>query len=293
MNDAHSRFIKSHDGLKLHVREYGAPRPGQLPLVCLPGITRTAEDFEPLADALAQQRHILAVDYRGRGLSDYDANSANYSLPVELTDLITVLAACAATPATFLGTSRGGMLIMLLASLQPQVIAGAILNDIGPVIDPAGLKRIKTYVGKLPPPKSLAEGAATLRRFNPDFPALTDADWLAFAKRTWRQRNGTLELVYDPRLMDGLAAFDPDQPLPDMWPQFDAMPHTPLMVVRGANSDILSPATVAAMRARRSDLVSIEVPNQGHAPLLSEADMISRISDFLAQCDKIASSPSG
>ncbi|MES1156059.1 MAG: alpha/beta hydrolase [Pseudorhodoplanes sp.] len=275
-----SRFITARDGLKLHVREFGSGN-GQLPLVCLPGLTRTTEDFEPLAAALGMQRRVLALDYRGRGRSGYDANPANYTLPVELGDLLTVLETCAAAPAAFLGTSRGGLLIMLLASVQPQSIATAIFNDIGPVIERAGLIRIKSYVGRMPAPRSLEQGAALLRQFNPDFPGLSTEQWLAFARRTWRDHDGVLTPTYDPRLAETIPALEADQPIPDMWTAFDALPDIPLMVIRGANSDILSAETVEAMRARRPRLKAIEIADQGHAPLLDDTATIGDIARFL------------
>src|SRR5690242_12472909 len=286
-----SIFVTASDGLKLHVREYGDGRRRGLPVVCLPGLSRTTEDFDALASALAADgaRRVLALDYRGRGLSDHDPNAENYSLPVELADLIAVLAARAVNSAVFVGTSRGGLLTMLLAVAKPNVIAGVVLNDIGPVIETKGLMRIKSYVGKLPQPRTIEEGAEILRRlFDTQFPKLTEEEWLAFSRRTWRVEGGQLVPIYDVKLANRLAEFDPERPLPAMWDQFDALAHVPVMVVRGANSDILSTETVAAMRARRSDLEYVEVPDQGHAPLLADATTISRIAAFVVRCEKKA-----
>src|SRR5262245_42319573 len=199
---------------------------------------------------------------------------------------MTVLTGLEAMPAVLVGSSRGGLLIMLLAALRPTAIAGAILNDIGPVIETKGLMRIKGYVGKLPTPRSFAEGAEILRGASADqFPKLTQADWLAAARRTWREQGGALVLTYDPKLADAFAAFTPDVAPPPIWDQFDALADTPLMVVRGANSDILSSETVTAMRARRRRMESLEVPEQGHTPLLAEPDVIARIAAFTATCN--------
>jgi pimeloyl-ACP methyl ester carboxylesterase len=285
-------YVTARDGLRLHVREYGERTAPGLPVVCLPGLARTTADFDPLAAALAgdpeRPRRVLALDYRGRGLSDHDRDPGNYSIPVELDDVISVLAARAVGSAVFVGTSRGGLLAMALAAVRPAVMAGAVLNDIGPVIEAQGLMRIKSYVGKMPQPRSFEEGADVLRRlFGAQFTRLTDADWLASARRTWRQSDGRLVVTYDPRLARALASFDPAHPLPPLWPQFDALGGIPLMVIRGGNSDILSAATVAAMRARRRDTTVVEIPDQGHAPLLAEADTIARIASFVSRCERV------
>jgi pimeloyl-ACP methyl ester carboxylesterase len=226
------------------------------------------------------------MDYRGRGKSDYDADSGNYALPVELADLRAVLAALECAPAVFIGTSRGGLLAMLLAAAQPTAIAGAILNDIGPVIEPKGLIHIKGYVGKLPQPRDFAEAADILKRlFDAQFPKLTDADWREAAKLTWNDRNGTLTLNYDPKLSRTLEAIDFDRPIPALWAQFDALVPMPLMIIRGERTDLLSKATVAEMRARRSKTDFVEVPDQGHPPALRGPDLVRRIAAFCRSCD--------
>jgi pimeloyl-ACP methyl ester carboxylesterase len=285
-----SVFVTAQDGLKLHVRSHGSRISAALPIVCLPGLARTTADFEPLASALASHpkapRRVIALDSRGRGRSEYDHNPENYSLPVELGDLIAVLTALGIARAVFLGTSRGGILTMLLAAAGPTAIAGCVLNDIGPVIEPKGLMRIKSYVGKLPQPASFGDAAGMLRGlFGSQFPKLGDDDWLAFAHRTFKQADGRLVPDYDTRLATILASADLEQPLPQMWKEFDALARVPVMVIRGANSDILSAATVDAMRAHHPALDVLEVPDQGHAPLLTEADVIARIAAFAAGCE--------
>jgi pimeloyl-ACP methyl ester carboxylesterase len=281
-------FVSAQDGLGLHVLEFGSRASRLTPVMCLPGFSRTAEDFRTLAEALAREdRRVLALDSRGRGRSQSDADPNNYSLAVELADLMAVLAALEAMPAILIGSSRGGLLAMLLATQRPTMLAGAILNDIGPVIETKGLLRIKGYLGKLPTPRSFAEGAEILRKLSEDqFPKLTEADWLTAARRNWRQDGNGLALTYDVRLAEAFAAFSPDAAPPPVWEQFDALAHVPLMVVRGANSDILSTQTVAAMRERRGSIESLEVPDQGHTPLLAEPDVIARIAAFVASCDR-------
>jgi pimeloyl-ACP methyl ester carboxylesterase len=207
---------------------------------------------------------------------------------VELSDVGAVLVALGAAPAIIIGTSRGGLIAMALAAQRPGALAGVVLNDIGPVIEARGLKRIKSYVGKLPEPRTFEEGADILRRIAGDqFPNLTAADWVQAAKRGWREENGRLIPTYDPALAHNLAALSPDQPIPAMWPQFEALRHVPVMVIRGANSDILSSETVDAMRARHPAMEVLVVPDQGHAPLLVEPDVIARIRHFAEKCDAV------
>jgi pimeloyl-ACP methyl ester carboxylesterase len=288
--ECESRFVTAPDGLNLHLQIYGPRLAPRLPVLCLPGLSRTTQDFDALAHALAADavapRLVLALDSRGRGLSDYDPNPANYSIPVELADVIAVLTATEAAPAIVVGTSRGGLLATALAAELPGALAGVVLNDIGPVIEPQGLMRIKSYVGKLPEPRSFEEGAEILRRLaDAQFPKLDAADWLALARRGWREQTGRLVPTYDAALMKGIADVSPDQPIPTMWPQFDAMRHLPLLTIRGANSDILSAATLEAMATRHPGMEVLEVPDQGHAPLLHDAVSIGRIAAFAATCD--------
>ena len=293
--DYRSVFVSAPDGLRLHARDYGPRVFSALPVVCLPGLARTAGDFHGLALALAADpaapRRVIALDYRGRGESARDPNPANYSLPVELADLRAVLTALNISPAIFIGTSRGGILTMLLAAAQPTAIAGAILNDIGPVIEPQGLLRIKGYVGKLPQPRTIDEGALILKRlFVVQFPNLSEAQWREAAQLTWIARGEALTLSYDPQLSRTLETFELDQAIPPLWAQFDALAAMPLMVIRGALSDLLSAATVAAMQARRQTIEIIEVADQGHPPLLGSPEMIQRIADFCRKCDEAAQS---
>ena len=283
-----SIFITAQDGLRLHVREYGSRTAAALPVVCLPGLTRTVADFAMLAPALADgppERRVFAIDSRGRGQSEYDRNPDNYSVAVELGDVVTVLTALGIGEAVFVGSSRGGILTMLLAVAHPTAIAGAVLHDIGPVIEPKGVARIKSYVGKLPQPRSFAEGAEILRRLSDaQFPKLTAEQWLASAQRTWKTDGGALVPTYDVRLARTLAEVDIERPLPSMWNEFDALKRVPVLVIRGANSDILSAATVAAMQARHPGMDVIEVVDQGHVPLF-EGDLVSAIAAFVAKCD--------
>jgi pimeloyl-ACP methyl ester carboxylesterase len=286
-----SIFVSAPDGLRLHIREYGRPSLA-LAVVCLPGLARTTADFDVLAPALAfgqSPRRVIAIDSRGRGQSQYDSNPQNYNVAIELADMVTVLRALDIGQAIFIGSSRGGILTMLLTAEHATVIAGAVLHDIGPAIEPRGVARIKGYVGKLPRPGNLAEGAEILRHlFHAQFPKLTAEQWLAAAQRTWKSKNGALVPTYDIRLAQTLAEVDLDHPLPPLWNEFDALARVPVLVIRGANSDILSATTVSAMRTHHPDLESIEVPDQGHVPLLEGAVLLQRIAAFIDECERAA-----
>jgi len=287
--DGRSIFVTAQDGLRLHVQEYGSRTAPGVPVVCLPGLTRTVSDFAALAPALANDtalpRRVIAVESRGRGQSDYDSNPENYNLAVELADVATILTALGVRPAIFIGSSRGGLLTMLMGVAHPTAIAGAVLHDIGPVIELKGLVRLKSYVGKLPPPRDFADGAEILRRlFAAQFPKVTAQEWLAAAHRTWQLKDNELKPTYDVRLAQTLADIDIERPLPPLWNEFDSLARVPMLVIRGANSDILSAATVEAMAARHPGMQTVEVPDQGHVPAL-EGDLISTVAQFVAACD--------
>jgi len=289
-------FCVSADGLKLRARETipanRPPHADTLPVLCLPGLTRTTADFDALAQALASDtqapRRVVAIDYRGRGLSDHDANVANYAVPVEMGDVLAVAAHLDIGRAIVVGTSRGGLIAMTMAATGSPLLAGVVLNDIGPVLEMAGLQRIKGYVGERPRPSSWADAARGIREmFSRDFPSLGDNDWLAWAQRSWREHDGHFTQTYDPALAQTLAGLDPQTPLPALWEAFDTLQPHPLMLVHGALSDLLSHDTVHAVAARRPDLELVTVADQGHAPLLADWPSLSRIAAFCTRCDRV------
>ncbi|RDJ23225.1 alpha/beta hydrolase [Bosea caraganae] len=288
-----SLFITARDGLKLHARDYGPLAATALPVICLPGFARTAADFHELALALAQDearsRRVLALDYRGRGRSGYDKTWANYDIRVELDDVMQLLTAAGIEQAIFIGTSRGGLLTMALAAARPTLIKGAVLNDVGPVIDARGLLRIRGYVGKLPVPRSFTEGAEILKRLSDQqFPLFGDAEWEMMARRTWTERNGKLVPDYDPNLMKVLEELDLEAPLPVLWTYFDGLNAVPLLAIRGANSDLLAQKTLLEMAERHPDCETFVAPGQGHAPLLGTKDMVRRIGKLIGRAEKRA-----
>jgi pimeloyl-ACP methyl ester carboxylesterase len=289
-----SRFCSAPDGLKLHVREYGSTLDPGVPVVCLAGLTRNSADFGRLASALAAglkgaKRRVLALDYRGRGLSAYDQNWKNYSLEIENADVLSVLAAMEIEVAIFIGTSRGGLHTMLLSATRPGVIRGAVLNDIGPVLEPRGMARIRGYVGMLPEPRSVAEAVDLLKEtMSERFNGLSEADWEAYARITFTDAVGRICQRYDRNLMKALESLDLEQPLPTLWPLFDGLRDVPLLIIRGANSDLLSAGTLREMAGRHPGAEVHTVEGQGHAPLLLDEGTINRICAFVAATDSAA-----
>lgn len=282
-------FIHAQDGLRLHARDHGPTNGARLPLICLPGLSRNAIDFEEIAEALSNGPHarrVVSIDYRGRGLSDWDPDPANYDIRVENGDILALLTALDIGHAVFLGTSRGGLHILAMSAIRPGLLAGAILNDIGPVIEMSGLTRIKSYVGRLAPPQTMAEGAAIMEKIaNGGFPVFTQHDWMRLAEKTFVEKNGRLAANYDPQLLQALAIYSAESPPPALWHLFDGLGAIPTLVIRGENSDILAAATLDAMRQRRADLETLVIPGQAHSPPLWEAEYIQRIADFAARCD--------
>jgi pimeloyl-ACP methyl ester carboxylesterase len=279
-----SRFLSAADGLRLHYVDYApAGQGGATPVVCLPGLTRSAEDFQTLAEALAARgRRVLALDYRGRGLSDRDPDWRRYSLDVEEADILATLAAAGVERAVVIGTSRGGIHVMRFASRRPEILRAAVVNDIGPVVDAGGLRRIKSYVGRLPTVGSLPIALAALKLVaGPQFTALGQEEWEIFARATFVEVNGRLELRYDPELAHVLDEIGPESGPLLFTEEWKAMASIPALVIRGSNSDLLSKETFDAMAEDHPLLERLTVEGQGHAPLLLDAPTIGVIADFI------------
>ena len=285
-------FCQSADGLKLHAKVIGPNDSTALPVLCLPGLTRTTDDFDDIARAIATSpstpRKVVAIDYRGRGLSDYDPDPAKYAVPVELGDVLAIAASLGISRAILLGTSRGGLISMAMAAAQPKLLAGVILNDIGPALEIDGLMKIKGYIANPPPRKTWDEAAHGLKElFGTVFPSLTDDEWTAWARRAFREKaGGGLERTYDLKISHTLDGLDPSNPLPQVWELFDAMAGVPLMLIHGALSDLLSVQGVKDMVTRRPDIDLVTVADQGHAPLLADKPTMDRIVAFCERCDK-------
>lgn len=270
-----TRFT-AEDGARLAYRDEGQG----LPLLCLPGLTRTMADFDYLAPHLPPLR-LIRMDYRGRGASDW-TGAATYTVLQEARDALALLDHLGIPRVALLGTSRGGLIGMLLGATARDRLIGLCLNDVGPEIDRTGLSRISDYVGRNPAGRSHQDYADRLSR-SPGFDGVPMSRWLEEARRQSIETPEGLRIPYDPALREAfLAAFD--GPPVDLWPMFDAQAGLPLALIRGANSDLLTPETVAKMRVRRPDMAYAEVPGRAHIPFLDEPQSLDLIQRFLKAC---------
>ena len=281
-NEPKDYFYSSADALKLYCRIYPARQPGGTPVLCLPGLTRNSRDFVALAGHLRSRHEVLTADLRGRGLSDRDRDPSHYQLPNYVQDVWSLLDSRRLDRVVVIGTSLGGLIGMVMAAMKPASIAGLVLNDIGPELDPAGLRRIAGYAGKLPPISSWDEAAAQTKSvYGLALSDLTDAEWLDYARCAYRENaNGVPVPDVDPKISQAIK--DGPAAAPDMWPLYAQITGVPMLVIRGASSDILAAATVARMLREKPDLMHIEVANRGHTPLLNEPQCVTAIDSFLA-----------
>jgi pimeloyl-ACP methyl ester carboxylesterase len=274
-------WFDSHDGLRLFSRVYPGPAASAPIVLCLHGLMRNGRDFEELAGHLAPRCRVIVPDVRGRGLSARDPNPGNYQIPVYLGDLLLLLTGLGAERVSIVGTSMGGLMAMILASMQPQRIAGMVLNDIGPQVEPEGLERIRGYAGKSTPIHSWPEAVAHVRGiYEPAWPGLSDARWEEIARQSYRaDAQGVPQADADPLIAEPLR--DTSKAAPDLWPLWGALAKVPMLAIRGAHSDILSAATLTRMQREKPDLRVLTVANRGHAPLLDEPECVAAIDQFL------------
>jgi pimeloyl-ACP methyl ester carboxylesterase len=249
------------------------------PVICLHGLTRNHKDFRDLIEPLQRMgRRVIALDVRGRGRSDRDPNPSNYNPLIYVQDVMGIMAHLQIPRGVFIGTSMGGLMTMILGSFAPQMIAGAVLNDIGPEVELAGIRRIQSYVGvPTPKVKTWEEAGMMLSMVGAStYPGRDAAFWVDFAQRNGIESDDGIIFDYDPAISK-FAGTPDDGPLPTMWDQFAAFKSIPTAVVRGALSDLLSADIVARMKLAKPDLVTAEVPNVGHAPMLNEPEAWSAI----------------
>ncbi|MBT4491479.1 MAG: alpha/beta hydrolase [Rhodospirillaceae bacterium] len=280
MDYSEHRF-RAQDGLELYYRDYGDRLAATVPVLCLAGLTRNTADFHDLALHLCGERRVISMDLRGRGRSAYDPNPDNYAPPTYMSDIGHLLTVTGCHKVIVIGTSLGGLLAMALGAVRATALAGVVINDIGPEIDPKGVARISGYAGKSPEAMTLEQaGEHTRQLFGPAFPDYDQAQWQAEAQRGLRLRDdGLLVQDYDPAIARN-AADQGDNPM-GFWPYFNSLAHIPTLAIRGELSDILSTETFAAMAAAKPDLLQIICPNRGHAPDLSEPECLTAIDSFL------------
>lgn len=279
----------SAEGLELYCRLYDGPAqrgrstPQSLTVLCLPGLTRNSRDFEALAPHLATRYRVICPDLRGRGFSARDPQWRNYHPGTYLADVQRMLQAFELERVAIVGTSLGGLLGMLLGATAPERVAGLVLNDIGPEVDPKGIARIKSYTGTLPPVRTWDDAVEQLRAvYGSAWPDLADETWSVLVRRSYRaDAAGAPLLDCDPRIGDALRAAPASAG--DLWPVFARLHSIPMLVVHGALSDILSVGTIERMQREKPDLERVTVGNRGHVPLLDEPEVLTAIDSFLSR----------
>lgn len=282
-------FLRAQDGIKLHARVYGEEH-HTTPVVCLPGLTRNGKDFQDIATYLSQKaqigRKVVCVDYRGRGLSEADSDWRNYTIQQEASDLLTTLARLNVGHAHFIGTSRGGLILFALTAMRPGIMKSVVLNDIGPVVEAAGLARIKSYSDNMRPQNTIEEAAAYMQTVHTQqFPKLDPEGWLKLARQIFVQGKKRAEPDYDKKLLKSFDYLDLSKPLPTVWPQFAALKQVPTLVLRGERSDILSKLTVEQMKEIHPEMVAKTIKNEGHAPLLWDSSTQEVIMEHFNKTD--------
>ncbi len=276
-------YRSADDRLDLYARDYHGNGDGA-PILMMHGLTRNSADFENIAAILRDKHRLIVPDQRGRGRSDYDTDPGNYTPLVYVQDMFALLRSLDIKRVILMGTSMGGLIAMLMVAHQHNVAQALILNDIGPEVDPGGLARLQNYVGK---PVDIAnwQDAADLSRKTNEiaFPDYGDDDWMAFAHRTFiANESGIPQLAYDMAISQGVEGDDPSAAPTDLWPVWDMLSDIPTLVVRGQNSDILSPDTLRKMKAGHSGYIrAIEIPGRGHAPMLDEPEAVAAVQGFL------------
>ena len=290
-NDIWREFsCRTMDDLTIRGRDYGDRLSANIPLVCLPGLTRSTRDFDALATYISHDeerpRRVLALDYRGRGQSDYDPDWTNYNPLTEAQDILNAVTAAGLTEFALLGTSRGGMIAMLLGALRPTVLSGVILHDIGPTLDLTGLLKIKNYISNMPKPRNWRDAADIMKTVHKSsFPQYTDDDWQKAAHLTFADKQGQPVIDFDPALINTLQSISADDKSPDLWPQFLSLRAKPLLVIRGGRSDLFSAETLETMDRAHPTMKSVTVQDEGHVPNLMHPPVVAAIRALLAELD--------
>jgi pimeloyl-ACP methyl ester carboxylesterase len=288
MSDFEDRFWTSRDGVKLHLRDYAGPQSAGAeavpPVICLPGLTRNARDFDVLAPRLAARRRVLCLDMRGRGDSEYAKDSASYNPEQYCEDVLTLLDQEGISRFVAIGTSLGGLMTMALALVVPERIAGAVLNDIGPRVEPAGLERILDYVGQGRNFPTWVHAARAIETTHgAAHPGQPLDFWIGKAKRLMTLgSNGRIVFDYDMKIAEPLRELSAESQL-DLWPAWEALAGRPLLVLRGGLSDLLSEETLRLMIERVPEAQAVTLENVGHTPTLDEPEAVAAIERLLAR----------
>lgn len=277
------RRITTFDNLSLYVRDYGNPLDVRVPLFCLGGLTRNSKDFESLAERYsADGRRVICPDYRGRGQSQYDPNWANYDPRTYIRDIQDIFAALNVHRVVVVGTSLGGILGMGMGAAMPTALAAVVMNDVGPVVETEGLDFIIDYIKEDRPHDDWDAAVVTIKKMLPNLTFQDETIWLKMAENTFRKcDDGKLRFDWDVNIAKPLLASD--YKIPDMWPLFRALADIPALVLRGAESDILSPECFAEMQKVKPDLVAVEIPRAGHVPTLAEPESRAALDEFLGR----------
>lgn len=283
MADYTDQYFTNSDGLRLHYRDYNNA-PSNAPVVlCMPGLTRNAKDFGAIADHLAPTCRLICAEQRGRGLSEWDPNPKRYTPVTYVDDMMQLRAHLKLDSVITLGTSLGGMMSMLMNAMHPGTIKAAIINDIGPEIDPKGIARIKSYVGKGIPPETWQQAIAAVRSANAGvYPHFSAQEWETFTHYLYADQNGKPVVQYDPAIRQNFDS-EEDQSAPDLWPVFAQMHSMPMVVLRGELSDILSAETLERMAREHPDMVPVTVTGVGHVPLMAEPEVHKAIDQLIGR----------
>jgi pimeloyl-ACP methyl ester carboxylesterase len=278
------KLYSSRDGLQLYYRDYAGDT-SKAPVLCLHGLTRNSRDFAALAEHIAPARRVIVPDQRGRGRSQYDTHWLNYHPGTYVDDMWTLLNELSIERVIVVGTSLGGLMAMLMAAMRLQKVAGVVLNDIGPEVDPTGIARIQSYAGRLPPVRNWDDAAAQMKMtFGLALPEYSEQQWHTFARQSFDENHGGVpRLAADPKIGDAIRSIPaPPGATQAMWVAFGQLRNIPALALRGAHSDLLSATTFERMSREVPGLVAVTVPNRGHAPQLDEPESLRAIDAFLA-----------
>lgn len=290
MTEYRDFFYHSADGLRLYARDYPCNEAGRSNadgaeppvLLCMHGLTRNAADFHGFALHCRDRCRVISADQRGRGRSEWDPQVANYTPATYVQDMFLLLDRLGLERVVLVGTSMGGLMAFMMAASQPGRVAAMVINDIGPEVDPRGLERIRSYVGKSGPVQSWEQAVAQQKAINAiAFPDFSETQWQEFTRGLYHEEHGIPVLSYDPAIARPMNDADSGAVPPDLWPLFDASAAIPMLVVRGESSDILAPECVATMRERHPGLQLAIIPKRGHAPMLTEPLAVASIDAFL------------